>query len=497
MKDTVMLIAFYNQKALGVRYLAEALKKNGYKVVAVFFKDFNSISPSKVSEKELQLLVELINKTEPSFIGLSVMSSLYLESVYLVNDTIKKYFNLPVVWGGVYATLFPDHALEYADYVIRGEGEEAIGELFDTLREGEDPSQMANLAYKDSSGQIVVNDVRPIVDVDELGFPSIGDLDFYSINADKIAVGDPQMGGFTYELTASRGCPYKCSYCSSINLRRIYKGKGKYMRFRSVDSVLAELNQAKKALPNLKVIHFWDEIFSNEPGWVEEFSQRYAQEIGIPFRVWGHPLMVNHRIISNLVEAGLYQIVVGIQSGSPRIRKEVFQRNESQEEIINCSRVLAECKVPKVIYDFMIHHPFESLEELKETYYLCLELEPPFELQIHGLHFLPGTDIVQMALDAGYYTYEEMNAKMYGSLEEQFNSWYWDVSSSDNIDELTCWTSMIFLTQFPALRPILKKLESNLQNNRGLKNIYRLHLIMNRMLRLRNLGQKAKLVLKP
>ncbi len=86
MKDAVMLIAFYNQRALGVRYLAEALKKSGYEVITVFFKDFNSISPSKVSEKEMQLLVELIYKTKPSSIGLSVMSSLYLESVYLVND---------------------------------------------------------------------------------------------------------------------------------------------------------------------------------------------------------------------------------------------------------------------------------------------------------------------------------------------------------------------------------------------------------------------------
>ncbi len=497
MKDTVMLIAFYNQRALGVRYLAEALKKNGYKVITVFFKDFNSISPSKVSEKEMQLLVELINKTEPSFIGLSVMSSLYLESVYLVNECIRKNFNLPVVWGGVYASLFPGHALEYADYVIRGEGEEAMVELFDTLREGKDPAQLQNLAYKDSDGQLVVNDVRPIVDVDELGFPSIGDQGHYYIHDDKISAGDPQMGGFTYELTASRGCPFKCSYCSSINLRRIYKGKGKYVRFRSVDSVMAELNQAKKALPHLKVIHFWDEIFSNEAGWVEEFSQRYPREIGIPFRVWGHPLMINHRIISNLVEAGLYQIVVGIQSGSPRIRKEVFHRNESQEEIIKCSQVLAECKVPKVIYDFMIHHPFESLEELKETYRLCLELKPPFELQIHGLHFLPGTDIVQMALDAGYYSCEEMNAKMYGSLKEQFESWYWDVSASENIDEITCWTSMIFLTQFPSLRTMLKKMESNLEHNKGLNNIYRLQLIMNKVLKFRNLAQKAILVVKP
>ena len=78
-------------------------------------------------------------------------------------------------------------------------------------------------------------------------------------------------------------------------------------------------------------------------------------------------MKVNERIISNLVNAGLYQIVVGIQSGSVRVRKDIFHRKETQEEIINAGRVLARCKVPKVIYDFMLQHPFETLEDLKRN----------------------------------------------------------------------------------------------------------------------------------
>ena len=69
------------------------------------------------------MLEDLINKIKPSYIGLSVMSSLYLESVYLVNNRIREKFDIPIIWGGVYTTLFPEEVLKYGDYAIRGESE--------------------------------------------------------------------------------------------------------------------------------------------------------------------------------------------------------------------------------------------------------------------------------------------------------------------------------------------------------------------------------------
>lgn len=97
---TVMLVAFYNKKALGVRYLETALKRAGYRVVTVFYKDFNSIRPKKTTEQELALLREQIEKENPILIGLSVMSSMYLDTVRLVMDTVTKNFTIPVVCRG-------------------------------------------------------------------------------------------------------------------------------------------------------------------------------------------------------------------------------------------------------------------------------------------------------------------------------------------------------------------------------------------------------------
>ena len=58
----VMLIAFYNKKALGVRYLETALASKGYAVRTVFYKDFNSVRPQKTTRQELELLREDIRQ---------------------------------------------------------------------------------------------------------------------------------------------------------------------------------------------------------------------------------------------------------------------------------------------------------------------------------------------------------------------------------------------------------------------------------------------------
>lgn len=496
MGKTVLLIGFYNEKALGVRYLANYLKKHGYIPHILFFKEFNSIKPSKASDKELDLLEELIKKIEPSYIGLSVMSSLYLETIFLVNDRIKEKFNIPIIWGGVYPTLFPEMALKYCNFVIRGEAEDAFVELLNKLEKDRDLSDVKNLAFISKNGEIIINEVRPLIqDLDIIGYPEIGGENKYFISNNTLKKGDPQLKSLGYELTASRGCPFACSYCSSINIKRLYLNKGRFIRFRSVDSVMKELNEAKEKIKNLKFVHFWDEIFPDEEEWIEEFKERYKKGIGLPFKIWGHPLKIKKRVIENLVEAGLYQIVVGIQSGSLRVRKEIFRRTETQEQIIKSSKILSECKVPRVIYDFMLKHPFETVEDLKETYKLCLKLEPPFELQLHGLNFLPGTDIVEMAIERGLFTKEELEKIMYSSIQEQYDM-YWGPAAEKRATENSVWVSLIYLTQFPSLRPFIKKLSKEVEKGNKENLVVLLQKIMKQLSRFKNLTLKAKLVIK-
>ena len=463
----ILLIGFYNTKALGVRFLERSLIKSGFTVYTLFLKEFNSIRPEEVTDTELQLVKKLVAELDPGLICLSVMSSLYIENVIKVNDLLRSAFSIPIVWGGVFATLFPDKALHHADFVLRGEGEDALVELAGAILGGKYYKDIKNLAFVEPvyeapplvdrkymgasgginpSGTIVINELHPLNEtLDTYSYPIIGLKNKFLINNNRLINEDPLTRSISYETLASRGCPFACSYCSSVNLRRLYSGKGKYVRYRSVESVIGELEEALVHMKWLKVIRFWDEIFPDEKDWIDKFAYEYKTNIRLPFEIWGHPLKTDAYAVGKLAEAGLYKVVMGIQSGSASIRKDIFHRSETQENILNAAGVLSELKVPHIVYDFMLRHPFETEEDIRETYELCSKLTKPFELQLHGLYFLPGTDIIKIAVKKGIADPALPGEGCRASLGEQYKA-YW--KSDCNINMVNFWYSLIYISQF-------------------------------------------------
>lgn len=495
MNKNIALISFYNPKSLGLRYIENALLDNGYTVRVIFFKDFNSVDPRRATDTELLLLKETLSEFNPFAIGLSIMASMYLETVYAVNDMLKMQFpDTPIIWGGVYPTMFPEDSMAHANYVLKGEGEEPFVKLLNALTTQSDIKNINNLVYRNENEEIIINDLNMLItDLDEYGIPDIGSSNKFFIEEDLLKNVDPQINAFNYELSASRGCPFACTYCCSINLARLSGGKGAYVRFRTVDRVIEEVKLAMKKVRKLKVIHFWDEIFCDDEAWIDEFVEKYKKEVNLPFEIWGHPLRTNESIMKKLVDAGLYKVVMGIQSGSPYIRKEIFRRPETQEEIISASHVLSSVGVPQVIYDFMLRHPFETHETLKETYDFCLELTEPFELQLHGLNFLPGTDIVDKALEMGLVEPDEMQKLMYAPIKDQYDL-YWDYENDDEI--MNFWYHMIYLTQFPKYKKRsleLAKDPLSLENQEEAKKLYDKGQIKSKT---RYYFQKGKIVLR-
>lgn len=491
-KPTVVLIAFYNTKALGVRYLETALQRSGYEVQTVFYKSFNSVNPSVTTQTELDLLVNRLRAAQPVMVGLSVMSSMYLDTVELVIDAITKNFDLPLVHGGSFVSMFPERFLrrEGKDFAIRVDGEHPICALANALRTGGDWRDIPSLCYLEN-GQVVLNKIGGLEnDINNYGLPAIQCEKACFIENNKLVEGDPQLNTLSYEVIASRGCPFTCSYCCCINLARLYPQGIKHVRTRSVQSVIEELKIAKKTCKKLIFVHFYDEIFPNLPGWVDEFVVEYKKHIDLPFTIWSHPKMVDAEMLRKLKSVGLVEVIMGIQSGSPYIRKDVFHRYESNEDIIKATRIIRESGVFWASYDFMLRHPFETLETLQESYWLVKEMHGPFELQLHGLNFLPGTDIVQMAIDQGYLTKEEMEKIMYAPMADQFKAYWY---RGDNEDS-QMWYNMIYCLQFKSTRKKIEQWEKDPASHR--QEIDSLYAKAQKLAKLRYYYKKARVVLK-
>ena len=274
-EKNIVLIAFYNIKALGVRYIESALRNRGYEVTTVFLKDFNSVNPKPATDKEIAILTDVIRKTNPLFVGLSVMSSMYLDTVHAVIGAVKS-TGYPMVCGGAYATMFPEHFLARGvDYVIRADGENPICALADAIMLGKNADHIPSLCYK-KNDEIIINDIDGILtEIDGYGLPQINCPNAYKIENNTLSFGDPQLSTLSYEVIASRGCPFTCSYCCSINLNRLFPKGKKYVRTRSVENIIDELIIAKNTHKKLVFIRFYDEIFPNSLDWVDKFVEEY------------------------------------------------------------------------------------------------------------------------------------------------------------------------------------------------------------------------------
>ena len=185
--------------------------------------------------------------------------------------------------------------------------------------------------------------------------------------------------------------------------------------------------------------------------------KEYDARIHLPFTIWSHPKMVDLEMLKKLKAVGLTEVIMGIQSGSERVRRDVFHRYETQDEILNAIKAIRQAGVFWGSFDLMLQHPFETIGDLKESYYLVKRFPSPYELQLHGLNFLPGTDIVDMAIGQGLATPEEMERIMYAPMEEQFGA-YWKQEASP---ESQAWYRMIYCWQFRRFRARLERWEAD------------------------------------
>ena len=87
-----------------------------------------------------------------------------------------------------------------------------------------------------------------MLNIDDYGIPTINSRNACFIENDRLVSGDPQLDTLSYEVIASRGCPFTCSYCCCVNLHRLYPKGTPAVRTRSVKSVIDELIAAKREM---------------------------------------------------------------------------------------------------------------------------------------------------------------------------------------------------------------------------------------------------------
>ena len=336
-----------------------------------------------------------INKIKPHVIAYSIRTG-YQQYYIALNSALKKKFKFISVFGGPHATFFPDMIQnDGVDCVCRGEAEGAFLEFLNIIENKGDSTHIKNFWIK-KDGEIYKNPPRPLVqNLDTLAFPDRRLFDnYFEI---KIAKAKSFIMG--------RGCPFNCSYCFNEGMKEIYSGQN-YIRRRSVDNVIEEIEQVMKEY-NFEIAIFEDDTINLDKIWLREFTERF-RKLNIKYVCVGlRPDLVDEEVVELLKKGNCIWAVFGVESGDERIRKEVLNRNITNEHIINCATLLKKYNI-KFSTENILAIPTCSLDDDFKTLQLNIQCSPEF-CHAQLMQPYPGTKIYEIAINLGLFNKNEFD----------------------------------------------------------------------------------------
>ena len=390
MKTVFIQASFEN---LGIQYLSSILKKAGHETDLVF--DPRLFNDTIIYNKPLSDIfnfkshvIKKVLESNCDLIAFSITTDIYNWSLDLAR-TLKRYINTPIVFGGPHPSAVPEQVLknEAVDFVISGEGEEALLELAACLSESKTHTAIKNLWYK-KNGKIMGNDVRELIrDLDTIPFP---DKKLYSDTM-------TDFGG-SYRTIASRGCPFNCSYCHNSMLRKLYNSPKRFWRVRSVDNVIEELRSAKNK-NKISSVFFTDDLFPYDIKWLSVFAEMYQKYINLPFWCYVHPTTVNEKTIALLEKAGCATAAIGLDSIDIAVNQKMCHRNVTRDRIERAIKLFHKRKIG-LFGGYILGYPEQSSEQLIKDVNFYNENKVD-GISVYWIRYYPGTNIREVAKQAG------------------------------------------------------------------------------------------------
>lgn len=338
---------------LGILSLAAYVRSRGHE-------------PSLIVSRSLKRTAARIFSDPPDLVAFSSTTGGHRKALALAL-ALRPFYPGKIIMGGPHPTFFPE-VIEHPalDLVCRGEGETALAGLLDRLDRDEDFSELPGLWVKRGDG-IVRNPLAELIaDLDALPFPDRRLLEEAA----------PFFKTFSMRrVMAGRGCPHRCAYCFNQALAELVRGKGPYLRLRSVDHVIAELKAVKAN--GRPTINFVDDTFGLKKSWSLELLERCRAEIQLPLIVNLRPEQVDGELMAALVKAGGYCVQLGIESADPKSRSELLSREMTNEVIEEAARRIKEAGLKLLTYN-MVGLPGESLAAAGRTIAWNRELKADF-----------------------------------------------------------------------------------------------------------------------
>jgi radical SAM superfamily enzyme YgiQ (UPF0313 family) len=346
---------------IGLAYVAGVLQKDGHEVKAIDQFTYGM---------GVDAVVEQLREFAPDVLGLSMLTPSTPVALALANQAKAALPNLKIVAGNVHADIFYREILTESacDFVVHGEGEYTISELCFALERGDtDFSGILGISYLEGD-EVKKTAARPVIeDLDALPYPAWDLFPYTRYGLLPFAdVARPVLS-----MTGSRGCPYRCEFCSLL-----YTGSN--YRKRDPIKIVDEYEYLHERY-GVKQIGFVDPIFPLNKKVLFKFCEELMRR-GLHKKLcWLSETRVDRidrESLRIMRASGCRRVLLGIESGVDLLLENV-NKTFTTETTRRAVRMLREEGIDAVGL-FMIGLPGETPEMTRQTIDFAKSLDLDF-----------------------------------------------------------------------------------------------------------------------
>ena len=435
---------------LGVLYLASFLEREGVEVKVV---------DCEIKGYSLKKVVDLVKTEKPSLLCISIMTP-QVVSCLKIAHAVKKDCNTKIVVGGPHISSTLEELFQFTsaiDFLIYGEGEHTLFELYMALKKKRDLNKIDGLIHRKNK-KIIKNGSRELIsDLDSLPFPNlrlvnIKDYDSYYAKSLPLT-----------SMISSRGCPYNCTFCDQ------YATHGRKLRLRSPKNIVDEIEKNYYEL-SIKQIVFKDSTFTINKSWVKELCNEIKRRgLKLNWTCNSRVDQIDRETLKNLKSSGCYMILFGIESGSQEVLNNI-NKNIKIQQIRNAVNLCKEYKIETTGY-FMVGNPGDNEKTILKSIKLAKELD--FDLATFGVTVAyPNTELFNWAVNKKVLTDKK---------------WYMCTDSTKSAGTRTL-RGNLNLESFPVNK------QANMAKKANIEFYLRPRYILKRLMRIRNLNGFKRLL---
>ncbi len=364
---------------IGINLLSTIISKNSnYTSEVISFSDLiaeKKVPDNILLEKDYETIVRYILNKSPKIVSFYTIERSYFISLIVAKNIKKIDKEIKIVFAGPHVSLCSLDTLkafDFIDVVAIGEGEQNVISIIDYFNNREKIENIKGICYR-KEDQIVYNEPTPLLE-------NLDELPMLELNEDSLP--------FIIRIETGRGCPFNCTFCCT---KTFWKRKA---RMKSTDRIINEINYYMNKY-NIREFDFIHDQFTAYKEKTLEFCRKILdQGIDIEWSCSARADTLDKEIISLMAQAGCNKVLLGIETGSQRMQKEI-NKNLNMSEVKDTIKLLDRHGIEMQV-NFIYGFPTEEEEDLLKSLNLirfCVEELLIQEATIYKCAYLPGTHI--------------------------------------------------------------------------------------------------------